>query len=282
VAESSPIVRRRRLGLALQQLRKQAGLTGQDVAQRVERSASWVSRVETGKVGLRVRELRDLLDAYAVTNLQERLELEQLAREGKGRGWWSAFREAIPNSYDTYIGLEDAAREIFAYDHLAVPGLLQTEEYARAIHELAFPPLPPRLVEDRLRVRQLRQQILTRDEPTKLSVILEEAVVYRVYGRSDALRNQLAHLLELGDQSNIDIRIAPLRRVYRFLTEGLTVLRFQDEPTAVYLETATSASIVRGADVEIYLEYAKRIQEASLDTEDSYALIRDVVQQMRG
>jgi transcriptional regulator with XRE-family HTH domain len=159
VADGSPTVRRRRLGLILRGLREKASLTGEEVGTAVERSGSWVSRVETGRVGVRGRDLTDLLELYGVEDRALADELLTLAREGKQRGWWSKFADTLAGPYATYIGFESEAAELLVYEISLVHGLLQTEEYARAIFGAAMPPNTGDVTERKVKVRMARQEL---------------------------------------------------------------------------------------------------------------------------
>src|SRR5205814_5536686 len=187
----SPTLRRRRLGLALRKLREEAQLTGEAVATVLERSPSWISRVEAGRVGVRSRDLRDLFELYRLPEGPEREELEELAREGKRRGWWSKYAEALPEAYSVYIGLEDEATGVSIFHNTVVPGILQSEQYARAVHSLAMPALPPDVLEARVEVRMARQRVLTREPALRVTAVLDEAVLHRAYGGRQILHDQL-------------------------------------------------------------------------------------------
>src|ERR1700727_484862 len=130
--EQSPTVRRRRLALELRRLREAARLTCEEVAEHLECSASKISRVETGRVSVSPRDVRDMLDLYGV-DPQRRDSLVQLARESRQKGWWHAYSDTMQPRFATYVGLEDAATEIRTYEINLVPGLLQTEDYARTV-----------------------------------------------------------------------------------------------------------------------------------------------------
>src|SRR6266496_198340 len=130
--EQSPTVRRRRLALELRRLREAARLTCEEVAEHLECSASKISRVETGRVSVSPRDVRDMLELYGVP-AQQRDSLVQLARDSRQKGWWHAFSDTIQPQFATYVGLESAAAEIRVYEVNLIPGLLQTEDYARTI-----------------------------------------------------------------------------------------------------------------------------------------------------
>src|SRR5580700_3740582 len=128
----SPTIRRRRLALELRRLRETAGLTCEQVAEHLECSASKISRVETGRVSVSPRDVRDMLDLYDVPG-EQRESLVQLARDSRQKGWWHAYSDTMMPQFATYLGLESAASEIRIYEVSLIPGLLQTEDYARAV-----------------------------------------------------------------------------------------------------------------------------------------------------
>jgi len=131
-SEQSPTVRRRRLALELRRLRESAKLTCEEVAERMECSASKISRVETGRVSVSPRDVRDMLEIYG-TSPDQRDSLVQLARESRQKGWWHAYGDTVQPHFATYLGLESAASEIRIYEVCLIHGLLQTEDYARAV-----------------------------------------------------------------------------------------------------------------------------------------------------
>jgi transcriptional regulator with XRE-family HTH domain len=273
VTEGSPTVRRRRLGLALRNLREGAGITGDAAAKALERSASWISRIEAGHVRLRTRDLHDLFDLYGLENHERRAELETWAREGQARGWWSRYREAIPEAYARYIGLEDEAEEIFVFDNVLVPGLLQTEEYAEAVNMRTIPAPPPEAGEIRVKVRMLRQRVLLKEPPLRMIVVLDQAVLHRSYGGHTILRGQLQRLLEAGKLPSVKIRIMPFDQSDQVLTGSFTILRFAYEPDAVYLETATGSVNLHGSEVQEYQYASARILATALDEAESLSVV---------
>jgi len=230
MANGSPTVRRRRLGLILRNLREKRGLTGEQVGAAVERSGSWVSRVETGRVGLRGRDLCDLLDLFGVKDIRLREELLALAREGKQRGWWSKYADSLSGPYATYIGFEAEATKLQVYETLTVHGLLQTEDYARALFRAALPSIGGDAVERRVKVRMARQELLVnrppavlrevsprtadrqpvqRLRPLDLWAIFDESVLHREIGGGDVLRGQLKRLLQAAELPNVTVQILP-------------------------------------------------------------------------
>lgn len=236
--EPGPTAARLRLGAQLRQLRAAAGLTRAEAAARIRASAPKISRMELGRTGVKQRDLGDLLDLYGLTGGPRRTDLLTLARQASTPGWWTQYRDAVPPWFDHYLGLEQAAGLIQAYDMQFIPGLLQTEEYARAVFRLAGH-LSERQVEQRVRLRLERQRILQRSDPPRLWVILDEAVLRRPVGGAEVMRAQLRQLDEAAERRYVTIQVLPLRAGCQpAYGRPFSVLRFPggDIPDVVYLE----------------------------------------------
>src|SRR5208282_3861962 len=175
----SPTVRRRELGALLRALRLEKGLTVEQAAERLMFSMSKLSRMETGHGAATPRDIRDLCDLYDVTDEAERDRLMALAREGKQTGWWQSYDL---DYFATYVGLEAAAVGIRYYQSAIVPGLMQTPDYARAMHEAGVPEFTPERINELVEVRLRRQRLLVQDPPVRLEVVLDEAVLHRLVG----------------------------------------------------------------------------------------------------
>jgi len=201
---NSPTVRRRELGTVLRALRTDAGLTVDQVAERLLCSASKVSRLETGQRGASLRDVRDLCDLYEV-DAAERERLMTLAREGKQQAWWHSF----DLRYLTYVGLEDEAASIRLYNANVVPGLLQTAEYARAVTAAVFPERTLEAVDQEVDARLTRQQLLTKENPPEIQVVLDESVLHRTVGGPAVMRAQLHRLLDLSRLPNVSLHVLP-------------------------------------------------------------------------
>jgi transcriptional regulator with XRE-family HTH domain len=274
-----PTVPRRRLGQALRDLRERAGMTGDEVGSAVERSGSWVSRLEAGRVGLRTRDLGDLLDLYQLTDPGRRAELTQLARESHRRGWWSKYADAISESYAIYIGLEAESRSQLIYDNVVVPGLLQTEAYCRAVLRQAVLRIKPDLIEKRVAVRMARQEQLASVDAPELHIILDEAVLHRSIGGREVLRDQLNHLLRTVQERPLDLRILPFANSERMvIATAFTILTFEHDPDIVYVETATGGVYEHEDEVAAYREVFNLLQNATLDAKGSVALLRQALE----
>jgi transcriptional regulator with XRE-family HTH domain len=250
-ARRSPTVRRRRLGIELRALRDHASLTIEEVANSLECSASKVSRIETGHVRSTPRDVRDMLAMYDVDG--DRAEqLIQLARDTRQTGWWEDFGDPAVRIAQL-VGLETEAAEICEFQVLLVPGLLQTANYARAIFNALAPELDDDEVEQRVRFRLARQELLGQQQPPGLEVVLDEAVLRRPVGGTDVMREQVAYLVERAAQPNISVRVLPFDQgAHAWMTGSFTILRFEE---ALNLDVV----YIEAEERDLYLDEPKRI-----------------------
>ena len=222
----SPTLRRRQLGQELRRLRETAGSTIDQVAERLNCSASKISRIETGQSGVSSREVRDILAAYQVEGVQAEA-LVEMAREAKQRGWWQLYGTVLTSAY---VGLEAAAAELRSFEPLVIPGLLQTEEYARAMVLAGWPNMSTEEVEQRIRVRMKRQSLLYQDDPLQLSIILDEAALRRPVGGIDAMRRQLTKLLNASELPHVTLQVLPLSAgAHGGMDGAFTILLFEEQ-----------------------------------------------------
>lgn len=272
---TSPTVQRRRLGIALRTLRQERGLTGEQAGERVERSASWISRVEGGRIGIRGRDLRDLLDLYQVADAARRAELLALAEKGRARSWWSEYSGTISEAYATFIGFEDEATRFESYEPMVVPGLLQLESYARALVESGIPQLSKREVEDRVQVRLRRQEVLRKPDPLHLTLVLQESVLRQRVGGTEIMRDQLRHLAESAQRPNVELRIlldehtSPIGSFHHFVVIYLE----SDVPDTVYVEDFAGGRFERAGSIRPYLEAFNTLRHLALDPDESITKI---------
>ena len=268
VAEGSPTVRRRELGALLRKLREDQGMSVKQVTEHLLCSPSKVSRIETGQRGATLRDVRDLCELYGVTKEADRDRLMDLAREGKQQGWWQPYD--LP--YSTYVGLEAEALSIKDYDSAVIPGLLQTPDYARARHEGAFPRLRPEKIEQRIEATLKRQLLLTRDQPPHLWSILDEAVLHRVMGSPEIMREQLKSISRAMEMPNVVVQIVPYAvGAHPALDSVFTILELPGlVPTVVYIEGLLGeVYLEREHDVERYSSVFERLQTIALSAKDS-------------
>lgn len=269
----SPTVRRRELGALLRALRTEAGLTVEQVADQLLVSSSKISRLETGRRGANARDIRDLCDIYGVTDAA-REHLLELAHEGRDQAWWQPFD--LP--YETYVGLEAAATEISDFEPGLFPGLLQTPEYARALHEGGLPRLSAEVIDQRIEVRRTRQQALTRDDPPQLRAIVDEAVLHRAIGGARVMTQQLAHVIEATQQENITVQVLPYSiGAHPALDSTFILLEFAPPvPGVVYVEGLVGRIYLeRPQDVERYKEIYSHLATIAISPQESRELIME-------
>ncbi|WP_432744500.1 helix-turn-helix domain-containing protein [Streptomyces sp. JH002] len=233
---SSPVVRRRRLGLELKRLREGVGLKGNDAAKSLKWSASKLSRLEAGRSTPTPADVTKLLDLYQLNDEAQREKLAILTKEARKKGWWQLYSD-IP--YTTFIGLEAEAETILTYETV-IPGLLQTSQYAEAINRATGPGLTDEALEQRLDVRMQRQQLLTQHNPIQLRAVLDESALCRMVGGPEVMRAQLAHLLDMADSPNVLLQAIPFSIGAHpgTLVGPFVILRFAhpEDPDVVYVE----------------------------------------------
>lgn len=280
--EHSPTVRRRRLALELRRLREAARLTCEEVAEHLECSASKISRVETGRVSVSPRDVRDMLELYGVP-ADQRESLVQLARDSRQKGWWHAYSDTMQPQMATYIGLESAASEIRIYEVSLIPGLLQTEDYARAVIRAGMVNSPAEDIERRVSLLMARQPAVVRDDPPKVWAVLDEAALRRTVGGAGLMRLQLDHLLDLSRLPNVAIQVIPFGAgAHPAMGRPFVILAFPEraDPDVVYLEDLTSALYVEDVDeVDRYNMFFNHLRATALSFEDSAALIMSVIKE---
>jgi transcriptional regulator with XRE-family HTH domain len=223
----SPNVRRRRLAAELRRLRERAGFIGEEVARRLEWSTSKISRLERGQSGVKRTDLRRLLDLYRV-DPKRREELLALAEESQPSGRLKAISAGLPEDHVQFLSFEAEAESVWNWQPQIVPGLLQTEDYARAVmlgwHSMFT--APPSEAERRVEARRLRQQVLQRDPPLQLSVVMDESVLHRKLGEASVMRAQLEHIVEVSRLPNIKVRVLPLKSDPPVTTGAFTYIKF--------------------------------------------------------
>lgn len=243
------------LGAQLRRLRERAGLSRADAGFTIRASESKMSRLEAGKVGFKLRDVEDLLTTYGIDDTGEREVLLNMVKESNQPGWWHRYNDVIPTWFNSYVGLEESASRIQAYEHQFVPGLLQTEDYARAVMTHGQPEKTTDDVERRLALRKRRQQILARPGAPQFWVVLDESVLQRPVGGRKILRAQIEALLEATAMPHIAIQVLTFARNSNTAEGAFSMLRFPEEelPTIVYIEHLAGALYLDRLDeVEVY------------------------------
>jgi hypothetical protein len=250
------------LGNQLRQLREASGITAGAAGHAIRASHAKISRMELGRVGFKERDVADLLTLYGITDEQERGAFLALARRANVPGWWHHYSDILPSWFEMYLGLEQAASVIRTYEPQLVPGLLQTEDGARAVIQLGNPDLTGADIDRRVALRMKRQRVLTQPEAPNLWGVLDEAALWRLDGRS-AMRNQIQHLIDMAELPNVTLQVMPFYSGAHAAVGGpFTILRFSehDLPDIVYLEQLTSALYLdKNEDVQHYLVVMDRL-----------------------
>ncbi len=242
-AMSSPTVKRRRLAAELHACREQADLTIDDVAQELEWSAAKISRIENARVRVLPRDVKHLLRIYGVQEGAPEWELMiTLARESHQKGWWHAYGDTLGESFRTYVGLEAAAATLRTYESECVPGLLQTEDYARAIMGAALSPGTDQDIEKNVAVRMARQSRLTGDEPPELWAVVNEAGIRRLVGGATVMGSQLDRLLEASHLPNITVQVMPFSAGAHAGMDGAFMILGFAEPSDPEVQYANCSS----------------------------------------
>jgi transcriptional regulator with XRE-family HTH domain len=276
----SPTAGRRRLRYALRRARDSLGLTQEQVGEAMDWSLSKVIRIETGGVGISTSDLRQLLQLYRVTDPEEVSELVELARIGRQRPWWTKYKDTLSSAYLAYVGLEDESSALRCVNPVGMPGLLQTEDYARALSDASWSPVfqagrpeaSGAVLADSVQVRMIRQrEVLRRPSPPEITAILDESVLWRQVGGTEVLRRQLLHLTVLGREANVAIYVLPFRTGVMTVMSPFVILEFPDptDPEVAYVESDPEHSMVDGDDVLPYRGFFERLREYSMSREES-------------
>jgi transcriptional regulator with XRE-family HTH domain len=275
VTTSSPVVRRRRLGLELKRLR--GDLTAAEASKRLKWSASKLSRIEAGRSAPTLADVGRLLNLYEVADPELRARLAKLTRDARKKGWWQLYSD-IP--YSTYIGLEAEAESILTYENV-IPGLFQTRRYAESINQGTVPGLSDETLEQRVDVRMQRQEMLQRANPPEVRAVLDESVLCRTVGGADVMREQLTHLLELAEIPNVLMQVIPFSSgAHPGTMEGpFIILRFahQEDPDVVYVEANTEQY---PGDVQRYEVLFDHLRAHAASVPQTLAMIQNKVKQL--
>lgn len=276
-----PAVRRRKIGSELRRLRDTAGLTSGEVALRVGWHQSKVSRIETGRSGVRPEDVTALLDAYGVRDQRLRDMLAALAGgEGDRRGWWHEYREELPSAYRDFISLETDACRARTLETTVVPGLLQTPDYARELTRSVLPQLGPRQIATLVDVRMARQAVLRASPPLELWAVLDEAVLRRRVGGPEVMTAQLSHLAELGSLPHVHLQVLPFSAGGHIGVTGPFVIfsfpRIADLDVVVLDQLTSSLYLDQKEDIRAYGAAFNRLRSHALSSEQSLSYINGI------
>jgi transcriptional regulator with XRE-family HTH domain len=282
-ASPSPTVRRKRLGIELRRLREQASLTCEEVGQRLDCSGTRISRMETGRISVRPGDARELLEIYGVTGA-EADSLVQLAREARQKGWWHTYGQVLPPWFEAYVGLEAAAVRFRDFQSMVMPGLLQTEDYARAVLRAAPNAGSAEDIDRQVALRMERQATLGQADPPDLWVVLSGNIIRVHVGGPAVMRAQLRRLIDVAERSNVTLQVLPFTTAAHVQPiSPFTILDFPDaaDPTVVYLEHLTGSLFLEAAEeVRRYTVVFDHLRAEALGTAPSIDLIARVAAEL--
>ena len=277
------VILRMLLGAQLRRLREAAGITPDQAGYEIRASRSKISRMETGQVGFKMRDVTDLLTLYGVTGEQARTRYLSLASQSSRPDWWAKYSDILPDWFENYLGLESASSTIRTFEIQFVHGLFQTEDYARAVTRLGHQAAPAAEIERRVRLRVKRQDLLARANPPRIWSIMDEAVLRRPVGGAAVMRAQLHHLIEVAAVPQVTLQVVPFACGGHAGASGsFTVLRFEDQdlPDVVYIEQLTGAAYLeQRADVEHYLEVMDQLSGEALTPAATTRFIEQVAKE---
>jgi hypothetical protein len=255
IGRAGPSVRRLILGSQLRRLREQAGISCAEAGYSIRGSASKISRMETGRISFKERDVDDLLTLYGLAELDERAQLMSLVAQTKQTGWWHRYNERMPKWFEDYVGLEEAAARIQSWELQFIPGLLQTEDYARMAIVHGHPRAAEETIESMVDLRMRRQRILGGTHPPRLWMVIDESVLHRTLGSAAMLKSQIDRLLELTELSHISLQVVPFAKSGYVAEGAFSILRFAETelPDIAYIEHLTGALYLERLDeIEVY------------------------------
>ncbi|MGX1804391.1 helix-turn-helix domain-containing protein [Nocardia sp. NPDC055321] len=276
VAERGPTALRIAVGGQLRKLREENKITREAAGEHIRGSHAKISRLELGRTGFKERDIRDLLSLYGVSDPGELEQFLDLVRKANQPGWWHRYSDLLPSWFETYLGLEHAAKSIRTYEGQLIPGLLQTADYARSVVALGHDEDGER----RVSLRRHRQELLTREGAPTFWAVLDESVLRRPVGGPTVMRGQLEYLHEISLLPNVTIQVLPYAAGgHAAAGSSFTMLRFAESelPDIVYLEQLTSALYLdRREDLELYRQVMDQLSVQAEPPERSREFLREI------
>ncbi len=278
-------MRRMLLGFQLRQYRERGGFTREAAGERIRASASKISRMELGRVGFKIRDIEDLLKMYGVTDRKVQKQFRELVAESNKPGWWKEYGDALHKWFIRYVGFEEAADQIRIYESQFVPGLLQTEEYAREI--ISGGVQTDEVTEQRIKARLTRQKHL--EAGKRMWIILDEAAVRRPIGGKERgreiMRGQLRHLINLCENfENVTLQIVPFEVGAHAAEAGsFTILRYSEFELSdiVYLEQLTDGEVMdKPTTVEAYTKAMTRLSVSAATPDETVSMLKDMLKDL--
>jgi len=279
----TPTVRLRRLAAELRRLREESQLTREDVTQRTGINEATLYRIETAKVRPQRRTLIGLLDLYEMVDPQ-RSEILALSKQADEQGWLRPYHADLPDQYTAYISFEAEARSVRNYESLFVPGLLQTEDYTRAMTKGVSPTATTKEVDQRVQARMERQGVLAKERPLELWAIVDEAALRRTVGGPKVMAAQLNHLLAMTEQPLVTLQVIPFGAgAHPGMPGSFVLMDFPDpdDPLIVYIDSMAGDLFLEAeADIRRYNEIFDHLRAQAKSPADSRALIATLVREI--
>ncbi|MFJ8018782.1 helix-turn-helix domain-containing protein [Streptomyces sp. NPDC096311] len=277
--KSAPTVLQIVLGRRLAALRETAGLTAAEAAKQLRTAPTTITRMEKAEVALKFANVRALLEIYEVTK-EETQEFLALLDQASESGWWQSFRDALPSWFGVYVSLEDAATQVRVYDPQVVPGLLQTEDYARAVLQVGLPRQTVDVVERRVGLRTARQELLARssEPPPHLWVVMEETALRRNVGNQTTMVAQLDRLLRVAELPNVTLQVCTFDGGLHPGGFGpFTVFRIPELPDIACIDSLSGVHYTEDAqETALYREALDQMAAYALSADDTKIFISDV------
>jgi transcriptional regulator with XRE-family HTH domain len=279
-----PAVRRRRLAQDLRQSRLAAGLTCEEAAGKLECSASKISRMETGKVLIAPRDVRDLTRLYGLPPDRQD-QLVQLARDSRAKGWWEAYADAVGPHYASYLGLESAAAQIRSYEVGMLPVLLHTGTYAEAAITAGMSGRPDTVGEQLIEMGTERRSVLSQPDPPRLWSVVDEAAIRRQVGGPNVMREQLEHVIMLAAAPNVTFQVMPFSAgAHPSMGRPFVLLSFpdpDDDDVAFLQDTVNAVCIENRASTSRYRQFFDHLTAMALGPDESAALVAAALRKLR-
>jgi transcriptional regulator with XRE-family HTH domain len=281
---SGPTVRRMLVGAQLRRLRTEAGISREQAGEAIRASEWKIHRLENGQVGYKERDITDLVTLYGVTDPVEVATYLTMAREANQPGWWNPYSDLLPQWFRAYVDLEAVAALIRTYEGQLVPGLLQTEDYMRAVMHSTLRDRRPEEIERRVMLRLTRQRLLTRDDGPWLWAVVDEAALHRPVGGPKVLRGQLERLIQATTLPRVRLQVLPFSAgAHAAMVGAFSILRFADQeiPDVVYLEYVTNATYLdKPEDVEEYAHIMSSVGVRGTPPEQTAELLTQLLQEL--
>lgn len=276
-ARPRPTIRLRRLAGTLRRLRAEKELSRDDVSEATGINIATLYRIETARVRPQARTLAAMLTVYEVAN-DRRTALMQLLKDSAQPGLLQAYTDELSEEYGAYIEFEQEARSVWNYQSLLIPGLLQTEEYARAVILGTGPSLTRAQVDHQVKVRMERQAVLQRDEPLQLWTICDEAALHRVVGGPKVMRDQLLRLINAMELPHVTLQVVDFGvGAHPGMPGSFVVMNFRDDPPVVYIDSmAGDLFLEEEAELRRYTDFYEHLRALALSPDATRRLLTRV------